>query len=187
MVKFHPWHQQWFRISGHNLIQDTVFTAYCRSHYISPRMGKINSDDCGCTRCFTPAWTLPVRNWICFKRRKVAFNPGRFLGKASHRYWTQTCTDWGVLRDWSDEDRDCVNVLLGADVLLLLGVAGDLPDADSVLNVFELQTQVLAGDGQHGSSLPGPRLWKQLDDRGHMLAGTTCEDAAVYHSKWQFT
>lgn len=58
--------------------------------------------------------------------------------------------------------KDCVNILLSTDVLVLLGVAGHLPDANSILDVFELQAQVLASDGQHGSSLPWPRLRKQL-------------------------
>lgn len=75
------------------------------------------------------------------------------------------------------EDKDSVNVLLSTDVLVLLRVAGHLADADSALDVFELQTQVLARDGQHGPSLPGPRLRRQLvgrtNERGHMLAGTT--------------
>lgn len=66
-----------------------------------------------------------------------------------------------------------VNVLFCADVLVLLRVAGHLANPDSILDVFELQTEVLACDGQHGSSLPGPRLWVQLVERtnesGHML------------------
>lgn len=57
-----------------------------------------------------------------------------------------------------------MDVLLGADVLVLLRVAGHFADADSVLDVFELQTQVLARDGQHGSALSGARLRKQLDE-----------------------
>lgn len=57
---------------------------------------------------------------------------------------------------------DGVNLLLSADVLVLLRVAGHLANADSVLDVFELQTQVLSRDGEHGSSLPGACLWRQL-------------------------
>lgn len=55
-----------------------------------------------------------------------------------------------------------VHVLLGADVLLLLGLTRHFADANSILDVSELQAQVLASDGQHGSPLPGSRLWIQL-------------------------
>lgn len=79
-------------------------------------------------------------------------------------------------RDGS-EDRDGVNLLLRTDVLVLLRVAGHLADADSTLDVFELQSQVLTRYGQHGPALPGPRLWRQLvgrtNEMGHMLARTT--------------
>lgn len=54
---------------------------------------------------------------------------------------------------------DWWNLLLSADVLLLLRDAGHFTDADSRLDVFELQAQVLPRDGQHGTSLPGARLW----------------------------
>lgn len=57
-----------------------------------------------------------------------------------------------------------MHVLLGADVLVLLRLARHFADADSVLDVSELQAQVLAGDGQHGSPLPGSRLGIQLDE-----------------------
>lgn len=60
------------------------------------------------------------------------------------------------------EEGRSVHVLLSADVLVLLGVAGHLADANSVLDVFELQTQILACDGQHGPALSGSRLWRQL-------------------------
>lgn len=60
---------------------------------------------------------------------------------------------------------DGVNVLLSADELVLLRDALHLPDADSAYDVFELQTQVLTGDGQHGPSLSGPRLRVQLAER----------------------
>lgn len=59
-------------------------------------------------------------------------------------------------------DSEWSNLLLGADVLVLLGDAGHFTDADSILDVFKLQAQVLPCDGQHGSALPGARLWKQL-------------------------
>lgn len=59
-------------------------------------------------------------------------------------------------------DREWSNLLLGADVLVLLGDAGHFTDADSILDVFKLQAQVLPRDGQHGSALPGARLRKQL-------------------------
>lgn len=57
-----------------------------------------------------------------------------------------------------------MHLLLGADVLLLLRLARHFADADSVLDVSELQAQVLASDGQHGSTLPGSRLRKQLEE-----------------------
>lgn len=57
---------------------------------------------------------------------------------------------------------DGIYVLLSADVLVLLRDAYHLSDADSVLDVFELQTQILTSDSEHGSSLPGTRLWIQL-------------------------
>lgn len=63
---------------------------------------------------------------------------------------------------WHHIVGDSVNVLLSADVLVLLRVAGHFADADAILDVFELQTQVLTGDGQHGSSLSGACLWIQL-------------------------
>lgn len=67
------------------------------------------------------------------------------------------------------------HLLLSADVLVLLGEAGHLPDADPVLDVFELQAQVLPGDGQHGAPLPGARLREQLwggraNQSGHALS-----------------
>lgn len=55
-----------------------------------------------------------------------------------------------------------VHVLLGADVLLLLRLARHFADANSILDVSELQAQVLATDGQHGPPLSGSRLWIQL-------------------------
>lgn len=58
--------------------------------------------------------------------------------------------------------RGWCDLLLGADVLVLLGDAGHFTDADSILDVFKLQAQVLPRDGQHGSSLPGARLRIQL-------------------------
>lgn len=57
-----------------------------------------------------------------------------------------------------------MHVLLGADVLLLLRLTRHFADANSILDVSELQAQVLAGDGQHGSPLPGSRLWKELQE-----------------------
>lgn len=62
-------------------------------------------------------------------------------------------------RVWDSEWSD---LLLGADVLVLLGDAGHFTDADSVLDVFKLQAQVLPRDGQHGPALPGARLRMQL-------------------------
>lgn len=55
-----------------------------------------------------------------------------------------------------------MHVLLGADVLLLLRLTRHFADANSILDVSELQAQVLASDGQHGSALPGSRLRIQL-------------------------
>lgn len=79
-------------------------------------------------------------------------------------------TSWEVDRP-KQEDRVGVNVLLSADVLVLLRVARHLANTNSILDVFELQAQVLTHDGQHGSSLSGSRLWKQLvgrtNERGH--------------------
>lgn len=77
------------------------------------------------------------------------------------------------------------HLLLSADVLLLLGDAGHFTDADSILDVFELQAQVLPGDGQHGTPLPGARLWVQLGKTkskrtrvkqlSHQRAHTVCQ------------
>ena len=86
----------------------------------------------------------------------------------SHQFWTKERMEVESLRvsgRRQEVKRDSVNVLLSTDVLVLLRVAGHLADADSILDVSELQSQVLTGDGQHGSSLPGPRLWKQLVGR----------------------
>lgn len=75
------------------------------------------------------------------------------------------------------------HLLLSADVLLLLGEAGHLPDADSILDVFELQAQVLPGDGQHGTPLPGARLWEQLGERpnqsGHAVSNSPIRGAIL--------
>lgn len=52
--------------------------------------------------------------------------------------------------------------LLSADVLLLDGLTGHLADANAVLDVSELQTQILSSDGQPGAPLTWPRLRRQL-------------------------
>lgn len=61
-----------------------------------------------------------------------------------------------------ERERSLLYVLLSADVLLLLRLARHFADANSILNVPELQAQVLASDGQHGTPLSGSRLWIQL-------------------------
>lgn len=103
----------------------------------------------------------------CFAvRNRVAVQQTSIQDKVKHL----------VRRDTESARWESVNILLSADVLVLLRVAGHFSDADAVLDVFELQAEVLARDGQHGSPLPGARLWIQLvgrtDERGHMLAWT---------------
>lgn len=80
------------------------------------------------------------------------------------------------------------NILLSTDVLVFLRDAGHLPNADSILDVFELQTQVLTRDGQHGSSLPRACLWKQLDGRTnydiiHVIQNVTINIYPKVHPK----
>lgn len=79
------------------------------------------------------------------------------------------------LTGWLKQKRcwtDWYNLLLSADVLLLLRDAGHFTDADSILDVFKLQAQVLPSDGQHGTSLPGARLRIQLEE--DQIEADTC-------------
>lgn len=111
-------------------------------------------------------------DWTCTKTRKqtavfhywrVNWNRGLRESQCStHQYWTKSSIE---RKESPSAGWDSVNVLLSADVLVLLRGAGHFADADSILDVFELQTEVLTRDGQHGSSLPGARLWKQLVGR----------------------
>lgn len=88
-----------------------------------------------------------------------------------------------------------MHVLLGADVLVLLRLARHFADADSVLDVSELQAQVLASDGQHGAPLPGSRLWMQLEVGGQKnevgtgvsqnpIVDLLAKAAAVHHMEY---
>lgn len=90
-----------------------------------------------------------------------------------------------------------MHVLLGADVLVLLRLARHFADANSVLDVSELQAQVLASDGQHGPPLPGSCLWIQLEVGGegqknevgtgvsqNMIINLLAKAAAVHHMEY---
>lgn len=92
--------------------------------------------------------TLEEKEGSSYGHKDQGFTSEGLMGEKRHnaRVWDS---------EWS-------NLLLGADVLVLLGDAGHFTDADSILDVFKLQAQVLPGDGQHSPALPGARLWRQL-------------------------
>lgn len=92
--------------------------------------------------------TLEEKEGSSYGHKDQGFTSEGLTGKMKH-----------TTRVW---DSEWSNLLLSADVLVLLGHAGHFTNADSILDVFKLQAQVLPCDGQHGSALPGARLWIQL-------------------------